>query len=128
LSVKSHIFLHHTICSITRFVLASQEAAFEIFASRQLLTGLDINIKFNSVESFEFTQALSLFDFLDISLFHCWVIGETEPAFDKVKDLSYNQLVVALCEDGDSTPTRGMSEKFTFSKNFSVLHNTVGYA
>jgi len=77
----------------------ARNAALETFSSRQLLTGLDINVRFKAVDSFEFTSHLSVFDVLRIPILHCWVIGEGEAAFEHIKDLSYNQLVVSLCEE-----------------------------
>ena len=65
----------------------------------QLLTGLDINVKFGSVSAFEFNDAISLLDILNIRLYHLWVIDQTELCFSKVHHLSYNQLVEKLFND-----------------------------
>jgi len=66
-----------------------------------LLTGLDINVKFNSISSFEFNSAISLLDILNIRLYHLWIIEENEISFNKINNLSYNQLVEKLFEDQD---------------------------
>jgi len=72
----------------------SISAVYDTFSSRQLLTGLDINVKFYNCQAFEFSAPLSVFDCLRVKLYHCWVASH-----EKIKGLSYNQLTVALCEE-----------------------------
>jgi len=78
---------------------ANIQAAFELCSSNQLLTGLDINVKFNSVSSFEFNDAISLLDILNIRLYHLWIVDQNEPSFQTINNLSYSQLVEKLFED-----------------------------
>ena len=40
----------------------------------KLNEGLDVNVYFNKPDSFEFTEAIQLFDLLDISLYHGWCV------------------------------------------------------
>ena len=71
------------------------------------MTGLDINVKFNSVSSFEFNPAISLLDVLKIKIFHLWVIDSGDPLFEQIHDLTYNQLVEKIFDDAE------MKGKFT---------------
>ena len=48
------------------------------------MTGLDINVKFNSVSSFEFNPAISLLDILKIKIFHLWVIDSSDPLYEQI--------------------------------------------
>lgn len=64
----------------------------------KLARGLDLNIKFTSPTSMEFTSELSIFDALDISLVHGWVLDPATKIADVVGDLSYNLLVNEIIE------------------------------
>lgn len=85
----------------SELIEANTQAALEICSSRQLVTGLDINVKFCSVSSFEFNPAISLLDILQIKLYHLWIIDSSEPNYAIIKDLSYNQLVEKSFTDED---------------------------
>ncbi|KAJ1520102.1 hypothetical protein ONE63_004324 [Megalurothrips usitatus] len=66
----------------------------------QLHSGLDVNVKFTGVNHFEFTEACTVFDLLDISLYHGWVVDPQ--ATESVKALGhmgYNQLVEMIIQD-----------------------------
>ena len=65
------------------------------------MTGLDINVKFNSVSSFEFNPAISLLDILKIKIFHLWVIDSSDPLYEQIHNLTYNQLVEKIFDDAD---------------------------
>ena len=39
-----------------------------------LMRGLDVNVKFNDADSFEYTQELSVFDGFNLQCFHGWVV------------------------------------------------------
>ena len=60
----------------------------------KLRTGLDVNVKFNAVDAFEFTPELVIFDLLGIQLFHGWLVDpQLREVHCAVGDLSYNALV-----------------------------------
>ncbi|CAF2852614.1 unnamed protein product [Rotaria sp. Silwood2] len=62
----------------------------------KLKTGLDVNLKFDGVDKFEYTRECIIFDLLNIQLFHGWVIDpqDTELRTIVTADApSYNQLV-----------------------------------
>ena len=40
----------------------------------KLTTGIDVNVRFHDVKGFEFTDEIAIFDLLDISLVHGWLI------------------------------------------------------
>ena len=42
-----------------------------------------------------------------MKLYHCWVAGESETVFKQLENISYNQLVVLLCEEGTSIELKG---------------------
>ncbi|KAJ3423368.1 ubiquitin carboxyl-terminal hydrolase miy1 [Anaeramoeba flamelloides] len=52
--------------------------------------GLDLNPKFNSPTSFEYTPQVSLFDVFNIPLFHSWIVSRKHPAYRIIKSLSFN--------------------------------------
>jgi len=63
----------------------------------KLNAGLDVNCKFSGPTDFEYTQELAVFDLLDISLFHGWVVSkQDETAYAAFGDLSYNQIIEKL--------------------------------
>lgn len=65
----------------------------------QLLTGVDVNVQFNSITGFEYTREVSLFDLLDINLVHGWLYDPQDAELASVMgDMSYNQLVVKMAE------------------------------
>lgn len=68
-------------------------------------TGLDVNVKFDSPSSFEFTPELEVFDIFRVPLFHGWLVDPQEqPVADALNGLSYNQ-VVELVIGATSSPT-----------------------
>lgn len=40
----------------------------------KLTTGIDVNVRFHDVKGFEFTDEISIFDLMDISLVHGWLV------------------------------------------------------
>ena len=40
----------------------------------KLTTGIDVNVRFHHVKGFEFTDEIAIFDLLDISLVHGWLV------------------------------------------------------
>lgn len=80
-------------------LLHAQSTSLEVCSSQQLLKGLDINVKFKAVDAFEFTPMLTLFDFLDIKLFHCWAPSSDDEEYEELSKLSYNELVTLLFDD-----------------------------
>ncbi|XP_059164547.1 ubiquitin carboxyl-terminal hydrolase MINDY-1-like isoform X2 [Physella acuta] len=60
----------------------------------KLQTGLDVNVKFSGVADFEYTPELIIFDLLEISLFHGWLVDpQDSDTVRAVNQDSYNQLV-----------------------------------
>ncbi|CAE7482553.1 mindy1 [Symbiodinium natans] len=63
----------------------------------KLNVGLDVNCRFGGVVDFEYTQETTVFDMLDIALFHGWIIAEEDTRSHQVLGhLSYNQVVEKL--------------------------------
>ena len=61
-----------------------------------LQTGLDVNVRFNSIHGFEPTAELSVFDIFNVGLVHGWVVDPQETEFWDVlvgKCGSYNRAV-----------------------------------
>lgn len=60
----------------------------------RLQYGLDVNVKFNGVDQFEYTNELNIFDIFRIKLYHGWLIDPQQTDIASiVQNLSYNQLV-----------------------------------
>ncbi|GLI62230.1 hypothetical protein VaNZ11_004796 [Volvox africanus] len=59
----------------------------------KLAVGMDVNVRFNSVFGFEPTQYVSIFDLLDISLCHGWLVDTDDmETMRVVGSRSYNEL------------------------------------
>jgi len=69
----------------------------------KLQRGMDVNVKFSGISHFEFNDYVSIFDMLDVNLFHGWLVdpqaADTAPVVGK---LSYNQLVEKVIGGGGS--------------------------
>jgi hypothetical protein len=64
-----------------------------------LAHGLDLNVKFDNIFSFEFTKELSVFDGLDIPVVHGWVVDPQDKKSSEVfKTFSYNHVINQLVE------------------------------
>jgi hypothetical protein len=64
-----------------------------------LARGLDLNVHFTGVASFEYTKELTVFDTLGISVYHGWLLDPADRASSRVvAPLSYNHLVYKLVE------------------------------
>eukprot|EP01137_Pigoraptor_chileana_P002676 Opistho-2@2367 len=60
----------------------------------KLQTGLDVNVRFSSVDGFEFTSECLVFDLLNIRLVHGWLPDPQDAdSFAVISKTSYNQLV-----------------------------------
>eukprot|EP00092_Neocalanus_flemingeri_P087496 GFUD01110432.1.p1 GENE.GFUD01110432.1~~GFUD01110432.1.p1 ORF type:complete len:518 (-),score=208.74 GFUD01110432.1:160-1713(-) len=63
----------------------------------KLQTGLDVNVKFTGVKDFEYTPECIIFDLLNISLYHGWLVDpQLEDTVVAVNSMSYNQLVDSI--------------------------------
>lgn len=77
----------------------------------KLSEGLDLNVIFTNSTSFEFTREISVFDSLQIYLYHGWLPDEKlgnpllEEMYCAVKDLSYNHLVFKIVENKAAAPS-----------------------
>ncbi|XP_060587942.1 ubiquitin carboxyl-terminal hydrolase MINDY-1-like [Ruditapes philippinarum] len=60
----------------------------------KLQTGLDVNVKFTGVRDFEYTSECIIFDLLQISLYHGWLVDpQNSTEVEALGKCSYNQLV-----------------------------------
>lgn len=63
----------------------------------RLATGIDVNVRFRNTHDFEFTPETAIFDLLDISLVHGWLVDpQDEVTMKAVGSQSYNTLVEKL--------------------------------
>ncbi|CAI5503104.1 unnamed protein product [Closterium sp. Naga37s-1] len=63
----------------------------------RLATGIDVNVRFTGIHAFEFTPETAIFDLLDISLVHGWLVDSQDSATaTAVGSLSYNSIVERL--------------------------------
>mmetsp|Transcript_9566 Transcript_9566/g.11006 ORF Transcript_9566/g.11006 Transcript_9566/m.11006 type:complete len:502 (-) Transcript_9566:277-1782(-) len=77
-----------------------------------LQVGLDVNVHFVAVDKFEYDSRIAVFDMLDISLYHGWIVdANDEISYSVLFDKSYNQLVDKIIagqqaeEDGSGSST-----------------------
>eukprot|EP00930_Biecheleria_cincta_P034325 TRINITY_DN23738_c0_g1_i1.p1 TRINITY_DN23738_c0_g1~~TRINITY_DN23738_c0_g1_i1.p1 ORF type:complete len:443 (+),score=70.49 TRINITY_DN23738_c0_g1_i1:69-1397(+) len=65
----------------------------------KLNEGLDVNVRFTGCREFEYTRELSMFDLLDISILHGWLVSpEDAVLYEVLKAHSYNTLTEALVQ------------------------------
>mmetsp|Transcript_10256 Transcript_10256/g.33889 ORF Transcript_10256/g.33889 Transcript_10256/m.33889 type:complete len:551 (+) Transcript_10256:107-1759(+) len=65
----------------------------------KLQRGLDVNVKFNAVDAFEYSEDLLLFDLLNVRLLHGWLLDPQDRATcAAVGNLTYNQVVERIIE------------------------------
>jgi hypothetical protein len=83
----------------------------------KLQRGLDVNVKFNAVDAFEYSEDLLLFDLLNVRLLHGWLVdpqdGETCAA---VGNLTYNQVVERII-DYQSSSSNNHEHQSAFQPN-----------
>lgn len=68
----------------------------------KLNEGLDVNVRFNSPDGFEYTPELAVFDLFDVPILHGWIIDpQDRMAFPLMGHLTYNQAIERLiaCDD-----------------------------
>jgi ubiquitin carboxyl-terminal hydrolase MINDY-1/2 len=58
-----------------------------------LARGLDLNIKFDDVGGFEYTEELTVFDALGINVYHSWIIDDQDVMRQFLYNMSYNNLL-----------------------------------
>lgn len=76
----------------------------------KLQTGLDVNVRFTGVNDFEYTEECLIFDLLNISLYHGWLVDpQTKEVAVAVHGLSYNQLVETIIRDRSSADSLAVS-------------------
>eukprot|EP01080_Neovahlkampfia_damariscottae_P009045 gene9045-1142_t len=64
--------------------------------------GININIKFKDINSFEYTKEIDIFDVFGVSIVHGWLIDpQDELLYSKLYDTSYNQVIEKLIESHD---------------------------
>ncbi|CAI7771008.1 unnamed protein product [Closterium sp. NIES-53] len=54
----------------------------------RLATGIDVNVRFTGIHAFEFTPETAIFDLLDISLVHGWLVDSQHGALFDLLDIS----------------------------------------
>jgi hypothetical protein len=60
--------------------------------------GLHVNVKFSSIDAFEPSPELDIFNLLQIQLYHCWLPSEEDPAFPYLVSSDFDRLQVSLAE------------------------------
>ena len=63
--------------------------------------GVDVNVRFDACESFEYTKEMTMFDLCGLRLVHGWVVGEVEHGAETARlcsSVGYNGLVERLID------------------------------
>jgi len=74
----------------TANVIKNYEDASKFFP--KLEKGLDINVRFDEPDAFEFTSQVAMFDLYNIRLFHVWCVDPQHKALEWVRKQTYNEL------------------------------------
>lgn len=94
--------------------------AMQLFPKLQ--TGLDVNVQFNSITSFEYTSEMIIFDLLNISLYHGWIYDpDDKDTVSVIGNYSYNQLVDKIITNKSSNKSEEISQALIAE---SFLENT----
>lgn len=92
----------------------------------QIQTGIDVNVKFDRVDGFEYTPELSLFDLAQVRLLHGWVIDPQDSVLSNlVGDLTYNQLVEKTMTLSSSNDTKEVSQSLMLKDHLESSQLTV---
>ena len=98
----------------------------------KLQTGLDLNVRFNRVDAYEFTDTVGVFDLLKVNLYHGWIVDPANPVYSHaVGDKTYNQLVETIISDENSsdpdrsTTATSAAEFLTESANQLTFHGLI---
>lgn len=81
-------------------------------------SGIDVNVQFKAVDSFESTQQIAVFDTLHVPLYHGWLPDpQDKQTFDEVEGKSYNQILDTIIsskgsEDSELVERGLISEAF----------------
>ncbi|KAI3944399.1 hypothetical protein MKW98_006560 [Papaver atlanticum] len=63
----------------------------------RLSTGIDVNVQFRRIDDFEFTRECTIFDLLDIPLYHGWIVDPQDvDTANAIGSKSYNTLMGEL--------------------------------
>jgi len=78
----------------------------------KLQTGLDVNVRFTGVCDFEYTPECIIFDLLNISLYHGWLMDpQNQPeVVEAIQNLTYNQLVEKIISQKHSEDSIQVSQ------------------
>jgi len=87
-----------------------------------LLEGLDVNIKFSSCSAFEFDKGVTVFDMLNVALYHGWVVDPQHEAASLLLSLSYNQAAAKVVDPATSQFDRLLIENFLDSTQSQLTH------
>eukprot|EP00931_Biecheleriopsis_adriatica_P079463 TRINITY_DN52870_c0_g1_i1.p1 TRINITY_DN52870_c0_g1~~TRINITY_DN52870_c0_g1_i1.p1 ORF type:complete len:407 (-),score=121.13 TRINITY_DN52870_c0_g1_i1:126-1346(-) len=77
----------------------------------KLNVGLDVNCRFGGVTDFEFTQEMTVFDLLDVALYHGWIVAKEDTrAYEAIGQLSYNQVVELIIASEEAQQKLGTKD------------------
>ena len=80
-------------------VLHQERLGVAISMLPSLQRGLDVNVKFNDVSSFEYTRELDCFDSFSVPLYHGWIYDpQDRDTKDVIQEMTYNHLLFKLVE------------------------------
>lgn len=92
----------------------------------KIQTGVDVNVKFNSVRGFEYTADLAMFDMAGVRLLHGWLIDPQDKVLTElVGDMTYNQIVEVAMSKCDSETVQEMNESLILQEHLATTQLTV---
>eukprot|EP01048_Picozoa_sp_COSAG05_P002403 COSAG05_NODE_98_length_19441_cov_32.923327_6_plen_548_part_00 len=94
-----HLFAHEREESEAQALSRQSTISDTLSLLPRLCRGLDVNVKFDSTEGFEYTQELACFDAFGVTLRHGWLVDpQAVEAAASMAGLSYNAMQMLLIE------------------------------
>jgi MINDY deubiquitinase len=72
--LSQRIGLSTAACLATSRANLTRNLADAVTLLPKLATGIDVNVRFHDIRGFEFTDEVAIFDLLDTSLVHGWLV------------------------------------------------------
>lgn len=90
-----------------------------------LLEGLYVDVRFNRVDGFEESDEISVFRFLDIPLYHGWLVDPQDPNYEVISKLTYNEATNKLVSMDTSSEKLAIQDFLETTKGQITYHGII---